>query len=104
MRVFADIQAIAKQVLVGEFILYKPVHANITNAVTTSLHFIIDGLAAFIVAILVYVVRALQHHNLLNLLNTTFVSAKRVSCPCIQACISHCLWTLASHCLLVSAA
>ncbi|BDA50727.1 probable phospholipid phosphatase 1 [Coccomyxa sp. Obi] len=42
-------------VLVGEFVLYRPLHANITNAVTTSLHFIIDSLAAFIVAILVYV-------------------------------------------------
>lgn len=41
----------------GEFVLYKPLHANITNAITTTLHFVIDALAAFIVAILVQVVR-----------------------------------------------
>jgi hypothetical protein len=74
-------QAIAKQVLVGEFILYKPVHANITNAVTTSLHFIIDGLAAFIVAILVYVVRALQHHNLLKFTKHNFHICKASQLP-----------------------
>lgn len=58
------------QVLVGEFVLYKPLHANITNAVTTTLHFIIDALAAFIVAILVQIVRRPPLAVLLSFLPT----------------------------------
>jgi hypothetical protein len=46
------------QVFIGEFLLYKPHHSNITNALTTWLHFVVDALAAFIVSILVQIVRA----------------------------------------------
>ena len=87
----------AEQVIVGEFILYKPLHANITNAVTTTLHFIIDALAAFIVAILVYVVRALQHCNLLRKVPQKLREAGQ-SAACLQASASHGLQSHGRRC------
>lgn len=47
------------QVLVGELVICRSMHNNLTNALAAALHFIVDAVAAFFVAILVQRVRIL---------------------------------------------
>ena len=47
------------QVFVGELLLSKSMHRNITNALTTVLHFIVDAVSAFFVALVVQTVSRL---------------------------------------------
>ena len=44
------------QVFVGELLLSKSMHRNITNALTAVLHFIVDAISAFFVALVVQTV------------------------------------------------
>lgn len=53
------------QVLVGELCLSMSVHKNLTNALTSTVHFIVYGVAAFFVALLVQRVRILLPQRLL---------------------------------------
>ena len=47
------------QVFVGELLISRSMHRNITNALTTMLHFIVDAISAFFVALVVQTVSAL---------------------------------------------
>ncbi len=49
------------QVVVGELIICRSLHNNLTNALASALHFILDAIAAFFVAILVQRVRVLSY-------------------------------------------
>ena len=44
------------QVFVGELLLSRSMHRNITNALTAMLHFVVDAISAFFVALLVQTV------------------------------------------------
>lgn len=52
------------QVFVGELLLSKSMHRNITNALTAVLHFIVDAISAFFVAL---VVQTVGHLPLMSL-------------------------------------
>ena len=48
----------------GEFIMFRSMHKNVTNALASTVHFILDAVAAFLVALFVQRVRSchkLQH-------------------------------------------
>ena len=49
----------AMQVLVGDLFLSRTTHKNITNALASTVHFIVNAVAASLVAILVQRVRVL---------------------------------------------
>ena len=46
------------QVFVGELFISRSMHRNITNALTMMLHFLIDAISAFFVALVVQTVCA----------------------------------------------
>ena len=56
------------QVFVGELLLSKSMHRNITNALTAALHFIVDAISAFFVALVVQTVSHLPLTSLWRIL------------------------------------
>ena len=63
------------QVCVGELLLSKSMHSNVTNALTAVLHFTVDAISAFFVALLVQTV---SHLPLLALWRALSAYASRV--------------------------